>query len=306
MAFQFKRKESVRKAVRRLAQRGINKALGDLAHCGRIEAVHEVRKEIKQLRALLRVVRAAMNESDYRRYSKRLREAARLLAAARDARVRVSALAGLTSHFKPALAPRPFRRIRSILAADCRKEQAEMSRSQAARDVGRILKSLFGKVASLRLERSGWSALGPGVQRSFRAGRQGYQLARKAGSPDVFHEWRKRVKDLYYQVGLLRPIWPEQMAAAEAELRRLGQWLGDDHDLVLLAGPSALERLKKKAADEADALGTLVGQRHKQLRARALALGAKFYNEKPSIFRNRLEQYWKRWRRGPKRVGSVV
>jgi CHAD domain-containing protein len=306
MAFQFKRKESVRKAVRRLAQRGIEKALRDLAHCGRIEAVHEVRKEIKQLRALLRLVCAAMDESDYRRYSKRLREAARLLAAARDAWVRVNALAGLTGHFKQELAPRPFRQIRGILAADCRKEQAEMSRSEAARDVGRILESLSGKVAYLRLERSGWSALGPGVQRSYRAGRQGYQLAREAGSPAVFHEWRKRVKDLYYQVGLLRAIWPEQMAAAEAELRRLGQWLGDDHDLVLLAGPSALERLKKKAADEADALRTLVDHRHKQLRARALALGAKFYEEKPSVFCKRLGQYWKRWRCGPKRVGSAV
>jgi hypothetical protein len=114
------------------------------------------------------------------------------------------------------------------------------------------------------------------------------------------------VKDLYYQVGLLRPIWPEQMAAAEAELSRLGQWLGDDHDLVLLAGPSALPRLKKKAADEADALRTLVDHHHKQLRARALALGAKFYEEKPSVFCKRLGQYWKRWRCGPKRVGSTV
>lgn len=51
-----------------------------------------------------------------------------------------------------------------------------------------------------------------------------------------------------------------------------------------------------------DVLKALADQRHDYLRAQALALGARFYEEKPSVFCKRLRQYWKRWRREPKLV----
>lgn len=82
MAFEFKKKESVRKAIKRLGRKRIEKAIGDLKRCERLDAVHEVRKEIKQLRALLRLVRGAVSRPEYRRFTDTLREAAGLLAAA--------------------------------------------------------------------------------------------------------------------------------------------------------------------------------------------------------------------------------
>src|SRR6185369_16459441 len=100
MSFEFKKKKSVRKAVRRLAQKQICKALQHLEHCEKLEAVHEVRKDTKQLRALLRLVRTAMRCSVYRRSSRLLRKAAAQLALARDSHVKVNALTGLVSHFK--------------------------------------------------------------------------------------------------------------------------------------------------------------------------------------------------------------
>jgi hypothetical protein len=61
MAFALKKKESVPKGVRRLGQRQVKKALEDLEHCDRLEAVHEIRKKIKELRALLRLVRPLLS-----------------------------------------------------------------------------------------------------------------------------------------------------------------------------------------------------------------------------------------------------
>ncbi len=302
MALEFKKKESVRNAVKRLGRRHVDKALHELAHCERLEAVHEVRKRIKALRALLRLVRPTMASSDYRRCADTLREAARHLGAARDAHVKVNALAALAHHFKQELAPRSFHQIRAVLTADCRQEQSSLSEKGAPKTVGRILKRLAGGFTALRLRRAGWRALAPGIKRSYRAGRCGYQLAREAGTPEHFHEWRKRVKDLYYQLELLCPIWPEQMTAAENELKQLGECLGDDHDLFLLTEPRIIKRFRKQAPEETQALKALAEERQKELRAQALAAGARFYQEKPSAFCNRLGQYWKRWRREPKRV----
>src|ERR1041385_7814424 len=120
MAFEFKRKESARKAVKRLGCQQLEKALADLKHCKKLEAVHEIRKKIKALRALLRLVRDAVPRSDYRACCKSLREAADHLSEARDAHVKVNALKYLVAHFRSELGPRPFREIQSVLAADCR------------------------------------------------------------------------------------------------------------------------------------------------------------------------------------------
>jgi len=67
-----------------------------------------------------------------------------------------------------------------------------------------------------------------------------------------------------------------------------------------------IKRLERMATDEAETLKALVDRRQKQLRAQAFALGARFYEEKPSVFCKRLGRYWKRWRREPKRAGSAA
>jgi CHAD domain-containing protein len=304
MAFEFKRKEPVRKAVRRLGQRQVKKAMQALEHCDRLEAVHEVRKDIKRLRALLRLTRAAIPGSGYRRTSAALRKAAGHLAAARDAHVKVNALADLTHHFRSELSARPFPKIKRILTERCRKEEADLSRKRLPRKVRRLFTEFSKAIRSLRVKDCGWGAIAPGVKRSYRDGRQGYRLAQEAGTPESFHEWRKRAKDLLYQVELLCPIWPEQMAAAGTELKHLTEYLGDDHDLFVLTEASAMKCFRKEAAEEAEAMRALVAQRARQLRAQALSLGGRFYQEKSSVFCKRLGKYWEKWRREPKRAAE--
>jgi CHAD domain-containing protein len=123
MAFELKRKESVRKGLRRLGKRQAKTSLKALRDCENLEAVHEVRKGIKRLRALLRLGRAAVPGSDYRQCMGGLRDLAGQLAAARDACVKINTLKVLGTHVHGEKSPRLFRELEGILAADCRKEQ---------------------------------------------------------------------------------------------------------------------------------------------------------------------------------------
>lgn len=273
------------------------KAFEALGHCERLEAVHTVRKEIKQLRALLRLTRCALSRSDYRAGSSSLREAARCLAPARDAHVKVRALINLKERSKKELAQHPFRGIKHLLAQDCCREQHELSHSRAVQQVAQLLTRFERQASALTFKSSGWRAIGPGLINSYRDGRRDYRRACRTAAPEDFHEWRKRVKDLYYQIGLLCAIWPEQMGAAGAELDSLGERLGDAHDLTLLIEPKVLKRFRKCSEEEAQALKALVENYQKELQHSALMMGARFYQEKTSIFCNRLRQYWKRWRR---------
>jgi len=92
MAYCFKRRESVSKAVQRLSRERIEHALGCLKDPDRAEAVHCARKDIKKVRAVLRLVRTRISKKEFRRVTGILRDAATHLAAPRDAYVKAQTL----------------------------------------------------------------------------------------------------------------------------------------------------------------------------------------------------------------------
>ena len=50
----------------------------------------------------------------------------------------------------------------------------------------------------------------------------------------AFHEWRKHVKDLGYQMQILRNLWPAVFKRVRGELDTLGDLLGKEHDLTVM------------------------------------------------------------------------
>ena len=58
--------------------------------------------------------------------------------------------------------------------------------------------------------------------------------AQKLPSAERMHEWRKRVKDLWYHLSLLQDTWKPVMSALADEAHELSDRLGDDHDLAVL------------------------------------------------------------------------
>jgi CHAD domain-containing protein len=296
MAFKFKRKERVEKGVRRLSCERVEKALERLRQCENTEAIHGVRKEIKKLRAVLRLVQSEIGKKQYEKTAARLQKAAHLLEPARDAQVRVKALEGLSARFKGEIAAHAFGSLHKNLREECRRETNRFKKERCVSTVGQIFRKLPSRIENLEVKRKGWSAIGPGIKTSYARGRKAYKVVGKEPTAENFHEWRKRVKDLWYHIQLLTPIWPEQMAAMAGELETLGEQLGDDHDLVMLK-----ETAEKDLDGEAElkARETLVGLlelRNRELRSAALLLGKRFYEEKPSLFCKRLETYWKTWR----------
>jgi CHAD domain-containing protein len=303
MSFEIKRKESVLKAVRRIGRKRAKKVQSALRHCETMEAIHETRKDVKQLRAMLRLARSGLRRSEYCKLMSKLKQSAGMLAGPRDAFVKTTALDSLKSHYKHELAAHPFRAISQMLSNECRKSRKGLSKKLKAS--GRAFKSICKDFDRLDLDGSGWRLLGPGVKRTYRDGRRAWRMAQQTGKSEHFHEWRKRAKDLYYQVRLLCRIWREQMDAMESELKQLGDFLGDAHDLFLLAGPEGAKELPKAPKEETGALIALAQKRQKELQMRALALGAKLYAEKPAFFCKRLKHYWQRWRKKSNGVAST-
>src|SRR6185503_7855163 len=163
MAFCFKRKESVAKAIRRVGRERIEDALECLKDCRQPEAIHCARKDIKKTRAVLRLVRTRIRKKAYCRQTDLLREAADDLSSARDAYVNAKALRDLAAHFKGQLAPGALRHVRATLRNAADEEAKRFSKEKTARSVKRVLRRVAKKVDGLRVSGKGWKAICPGV-----------------------------------------------------------------------------------------------------------------------------------------------
>lgn len=304
MAYCFKRKESVAKAVRRLGRERIEHAFECLKGSDRSEVIHCARKDIKKVRAVLRLVRARIPKKDFRRLVATLRKAAGQLAAARDAQVKIQTLRKLEEHFKNQLAPGALRRVRAELRKNLADQMKRFAKEKATRAVEKTLHGEMKALQQLKVSGSGWKTVGPGVKATYRAGRRAYRTVLSDRSPENFHEWRKRAKDLWYHVRLLQPVWPEQMDAMASELDALGEALGDGHDLFVLR--QSVEQLGNGQAREVEILKGLIEERGAELRTAALMLGARLYAEKPAMLCNRLAGYWHTWRREKKPLDQSV
>ncbi len=298
MAYCFKRKESVPKAVRRLVSERLDRAVKAL-HDGRHAwAIHAVRREIKQIRSLLRLIRARASKHQYRRQMTLLRQAANLLAGSRDAHIKRQALNNLISHYRPELTPGAFRGVRQVLRSRFAEERKGFEANTNGCEVERLLRRLVENNDDLEVSAKGWKAIASGLKTSYRCGQRTYVFALDTPTPESLHEWRKRAKDLWHQERLLRRIWPEQMEAAAQELKALADILGDDHDLVILEESIKHLPFDSNQERELQILRGFIARRHRELSAEALALGARLYAETPSVFLGRLHSYWQRWRKG--------
>lgn len=303
MAYRFKRKEPVSKAIKRLGAERMDHALDCLKEHDRAEAIHCARKDIKKARAVARLARRRLSKKEYRRLIERLRKAASHLAAPRDAYIKSEAWRDLAERYKGQLAPSAWRRVGSKLRKDSDREMNRFAKGRAVDAVEKTLRRTLKEWLRLKVDGNGWRALMPGVKTAYREGQRAYRTVLKDPSPENLHDWRKRAKDLSYHVVMLSPIWPEQMEAIASELETLTDSLGDDHDLTVLQDDVA-----KRSLDNAHEIATvtrLIEQRQLKLRAAALAVGARFYAENASTFCDRLGAYWRTWRRKRKPVNRA-
>ena len=111
-------------------------------------------------------------------------------------------------------------------------------------------------------------------------GRKAFARADAKPSAHNLHEWRKRVKDLWYQQQLLEDSWPGVMKAQAKEAKKLSKLLGDDHDLTVLA----------EHVDDPE-LHALIDRRREELLEDARALGRRIYAERPKAFARRSRRY---------------
>jgi len=261
------------------------------------DAVHEARKGMKKVRGVLRLVRDELGEDLYRIENARYRDIARRLSRPRDASVMVGTFEMLHPHDGD-LDPQATMSIRRALEEDVVAARAEVVRWHTVGNTIDALAASRSRVATWPVATDDWDALGKGLRRVYRQGRERMADAEAAGTAEARHEWRKRAKYLWYHLRILEPVWPAALAGMVGEADRLSDLLGEDHDLAVLR--SRLGSLSPAPGSEVvDELCARVDRRSKGLQTQAFSLGQRLYAERPSDFVGRVGAYFAAWRSDP-------
>ena len=295
MAFRLERGESVITGVQRVAREEMESAGAKLG--GSIssdKAIHEARKSMKKIRALLRLMKEELRGVDPGE-NVRLRDIARRLSHYRDSFVMVETLDDLKKHFRA----ETYRKLGSVRAALIKR------RSEAGREEDRLiviehaaaaLTMAATRVAGWKLRTEGYAALTPGLERTFRGGRTALALATENPTADSLHDLRKKVKDHWYHIRLLENLWTDVMIAYEKSLKDLETWLGNDHNLAVLRERVVAEPAFYGTRKDTDLLLDLIDRYQTELRDASMALAARVYADKPGEFVARMGHLWDAWK----------
>jgi len=294
MSYRLKKKPLVRE-VRRVAREQLEGALKEVltvGQQGRSTAVHEARKHIKKVRALIRLLRPAMGDAFYKRENSALRKTARRISTVRDAHVRAQTIKKLMCQSRTQRAA--FARIHEVMAARLQEVLDESEESNWSKEVADDIERAICRINDWPLKPLKPKSLWIGLKRACKKARRALATARRDASDGNLHELRKRIKDLWYDLQLLGGNCPAPIKALTERMRDLGEKLGNDHDLAMLLAARRDE--SPSQASDWDTLEKMLASRPPRSQQTALRLAATVLVRKPGAFADFIFDRWEQWR----------
>lgn len=233
MSYRFRKREELVGGTRRILLEELDAARLDLVTAATdAEALHEVRKRIKRMRALIRLCRDGFGGVDGETMDLALRDVGRCLAAHReaDALIEILKLEAAAAGSADLRLLEDTVRLHQAARAPLRKREADLERSR--RILGGVRRCVAGyAIASLSrkdcLRR---------LRRSYRRACQHWWIAVSDPTDENLHEWRKRTKILLNQLRLVRGWAGNGLPQYRTSIAELDNRLGQARDAGHLAG----------------------------------------------------------------------
>jgi CHAD domain-containing protein len=246
-------------------------------------AVHQSRKDLKKLRAALRLIRDHADDEFIPAESVRLRDAGRLLAAARDADVKLQTLASLRQRRVLPI----NERVLDEWAAALERDRDELFHRLDDPHVpvgsgGAMVRSIDAVIEECKSVAL-WPVDGLTLQSARRAvvrerarGIAAMGRVMEGGDEEAVHDFRKRIKDLWHHLDLLCAVLPEVDPSHVERAHAVSDLLGDHNDLAVLVADAA-ERPTIISSDDLFAIEDVVRVLEQDLRSRAVGQARTLY-----------------------------
>jgi CHAD domain-containing protein len=312
MTSKFDSQEAFRRSIPRLARERIDRVLESLSEKPQpgAESIHEARKTLKSLRALLRLARGSIDPEVRRRENIFFRDFGRLLSPLRDPQALLEALDYFhEGHGHSGVSTSKQKSIRGFIEKIQGEIEQHLVDRLPSKEVRRLLKELrvVRRRAALWFEGvpsatgNEWEIfVGIGLRKTYRKAKnlvwQFEMMGHETSDDNTWHDLRKSAKALGYQLRLLKPIWPKMMNASVDEIDQLTDRLGDANDLAILRAKilnqpyDPLETLE--SGETRRIFLQMLDRRKQKLHSEAFKLAKLIYAEKPDRFERRLATYW--------------
>ena len=302
MPFRLRSTESVADGLRRLARAelgSISTHLDGAAPPG-ADAIHEIRKSVKKTRAILRILDADDGRG-LARTAKRLHAINDRLSAVRDADVMLETLDILRTKNPGILNGPCLVRVHRRLSSDKRSVMKTAGGKATWRRVGKSVRRIRREAKQWNPKHRQFRSLAAGIRQAHQRGRKLMARARKRQRAADFHEWRKQIKTLWYELRLLERSGPRIRRDVKA-LHLAEVWLGNEHDVVMLSDELSKDGSQGDTPVDFDRI-RLVGDSYRcELRTKALASTARIYARTSREYVHFVRREWQRWhtpRRSP-------
>lgn len=218
-------------------------------------AVHQLRVRMKKVLALLRLAGDGIEPQSMEAMGLHIRVVKKACAKSRDGRVRDKLIDKLVHRHHLRL------KVTGTTAASSHHKPSASFLSHQLHALEQLIdKTRIESISSnLILDRHGIC---------YRKGRRLMKQVAETGNESIWHRWRHRVKDFYYQTLVLSCMPGAKRRMRRA--RRLGSLLGRDHDFTALANEPAFCSRRSPWPD-------IIQERREAIRQRCLTVGHKLY-----------------------------
>jgi CHAD domain-containing protein len=193
-------------------------------------AVHEMRKTFKRMRALLRFYKAFPEEFSPD-FSLQIKYFGKALTHLRESYVNLQIFERITAGNTMI----PERKIRAARELFTEKNREVVEKGFfAAEGCGTIMKftgALSKQMVDVSLPVPSQQQFISELEESYLKSYRIYQNLTVFSNPEMIHELRKKLKQLYYQFDFIRYVHPRFFRLKTDQLNKITEQLGEDHDL---------------------------------------------------------------------------
>jgi CHAD domain-containing protein len=277
--FVLKYKEAADEDIKRILNDQISIAVSHLigeTESDFDESIHDSRKCMKRIRAVLRLIRDDIGKRKYMKENFFFRDINRNLSELRSINANIETLVKLESDKSVALKPLidhfiglKEKIIYKLCLEDDRPGKAVKMLEKGRKRTGRII-----------IKNKDFEILFPGLIRVFYQCLNTMVLATSKPTKSNLHEWRKKVKYLYYQLQVLEPVIPGELVAYTPELDKLADYLGDDHDLAELGDSLRGNPYVPAESNKSDSIYNIIDKKRQDIQKLFFSLAGEIFNER--------------------------
>ena len=233
--FVLKAGETIPEGIKRIIVSQVDYAIYNIEHNINSDfdlAIHEARKCSKRVRATLRLVRSETGNKLFKRENYHFRDINRFLSEIRNISVIIETL-------NKVIRQNPAKDYSELLNETIRFKdrllEVLFAEENRLKTVTELLNTGKERAETLPLKRDSIKVLYKGMRRVYMLCGRCMKIARKEPTDENLHEWRKKVKYLYYQFQVLTPFLPDELSTHIPGLDKMAEYLGEDHDMAELA-----------------------------------------------------------------------